>query len=206
MTHLITKDYLTYFKAGKDARNWYREAHKDILVSAKILDVHPSYLAGVCAAISPRCTVRKSCEAAVHLILTGEYLSSVPVSVRKHVQKFLVLGQVAGPKTGEFYRNLVGDEYAVCIDSHMLTAAGFPRNGTATTMGACAQAVRDVAKNRSTPASAQACIWVGYLRGQTDKALSAEPFPILEVTEAMVYETRDDTVQDQMHLDYASVC
>lgn len=177
----IEAAYLTYYRAGVDSLGWYHTAHRDIIIAARMLGVRPEYLAGLCAAFSPRATVKASCKAAVHYIKTGGFLGNVPQSVRTHVLKFIQMGQVAGPKTGAFYRNLVGDLQAICIDSHMLAAAGFPRAGTKANMEACKVAVRAVAFHRCSPAEAQAAIWVGYLRSLTAKALSAEEFPILEV-------------------------
>lgn len=178
---IIIEGYLAHYKQGIDMLGWYHTAHRDIIIAARMLRVRPEYLAGLCAAFSPRATVLASCKAAVHYIRTGRFLNSVPKSVRTHVLKFVELGQVAGPKTGDFYRNLVGDLMAICIDSHMLRAAGFSATGTKDTMEACKVAVRAVAFHRCPPACAQAAIWVGYLRSLTDKALSAAEFPILEV-------------------------
>jgi len=177
----IVDTYLAYYRGGVDMVHWYTEAHRDIILASKHLGVRPEYLAGLLAAFSPRATVKASCKMAVHYARTGQFLSNVPKPVRTHVLKFIELGQVAGPKTGDFYRCLVGDTQAVCIDSHMLAAAGFPRTGTKVSMQSCKDAVREVAYHRCPPAGAQAAIWCGYLRTLTDKALSAEELPILEV-------------------------
>lgn len=177
--------YLDYYKAGVDMKDWYTQAHHDILVACRHLEqkghpTHPSYLGGLLAACSPRVSVKRSCKWALWLAMDpNTFPDDMPVSVRTHVQKFITLGLVTGPKTGPFHRNLLGDPYCITIDSHMLAAAGLPKTGTKASMAQCQDMVRDVAKHRCTPAEAQAAIWCGWFRA----SLRREPkyMPLLEV-------------------------
>jgi hypothetical protein len=181
----IKSKYLTYYKAGVDMKDWYTVAHGDILIACRHLEqgghpTHPSYLAGLLAACSPRVSVKRSCVWALQLAKDcNDWPHDMPVSVRTHALKFIELGLVTGPKTGPFHRNLLGDPNCVTIDSHMLAAGGFSRSGTVKSMTACQEGVRDVAKHRCTPAEAQAAIWCGWFR----ESLGREPkyMPLLEV-------------------------
>lgn len=167
---MIEEAYLAYFKAGVDMKDWYQQAHQDILVACRHLTqlgypTHPSYLAGLLAACSPRVSVKRSCIWALQLARDSEdWPNDMPISVRTHVLKFIELGLVTGPKTGPFHRNLLGDPYCITIDSHMLAAAGLPKSGTKANMTRCQDAVRSTARYRCSPAEAQAAIWCGYLR------------------------------------------
>ena len=181
----INDKYLHLYKSGVDMKDWYTQAHQDIVVACRHLDqsgypTHPSYLGGLLAACSPRVSVKRSCVWALQLARdSGDYPDDMPRSVRAHVLKFIELGLVTGPKTGPFHRNLLGDPHCVTIDSHMLAAGGFDRRGTKGSMKACQDAVRSVAKHRATPAEVQAGIWCGWFREE----LGREPkyMPLLEV-------------------------
>lgn len=182
---MINEAYLAYYKAGVDMKDWYTTAHQDIIVACRHLEqrlvmVHPSYLAGLLAACSPRVSVKRSCKWALQLAEDrDDWPHDMPVSVRTHVLKFLELGLVSGPKTGPFHRNLLGDPNCVTIDSHMYKAAGLSARGRKVDRDLCISAVRGVARHRCTPAEAQAAIWCGWFR----EGLGREPhyMPLLEV-------------------------
>lgn len=174
----IIERYLEYFKLGIEMKDWYTVAHQDILVASRQVNRHPSYLAGLLAAFSPRVSVRRSCVWALHHAYHGMFMDDVPTSVRIHVRKFVELGLVSGPKTGPFHRALLGARDAIVIDTHMFAAAGFSRRGNKQQMFECQDAVRTVAKHRCSPAEAQAAIWCGFL-----PTINRQPgyMPLLEV-------------------------
>ncbi len=173
-----TEKYLHYFKVGIDMKDWYKVAHQDILIASKQLGTHPSYLAGLLAAFSPRVSVKRSCKWATNFAMGYGFMYDVPISVRTHVDKFVELGLVSGPKTGPFHRALLGDRDAIVIDTHMFKAAVFDTRGNKDYMEQCKNAIRNVSKHRCSPAEAQAAVWCGYLMEQ---GRTVSYMPLLEV-------------------------
>lgn len=163
--------YLAHYRAGLDMSDWYDQAHADIMTACTLLHVHdniiirPETLAGYLAAFSPRTSVRRSCIWALHRVRNpSEFLQDCPRTVRACVLHFESTGRVRGPKVGPFHRALLGDPDAVTIDTHMARAANYTEKFTVPQFRDMDEAVRAVARNRTSPARAQAAIWVGWFR------------------------------------------
>lgn len=162
--------YLALYRLGLDMADWYDQAHADIMAACALLHtgdnilIRPETLAGYLAAFSPRTSVRRSCTWSLHRVRNpSDFLQDCPRTIRACVLHFESTGRVRGPKVGPFHRALLGDPDAVVLDTHMARAAGYSEKFTVPQFRDMEDAVRSVARNRTTPARAQAAIWCGHL-------------------------------------------
>jgi hypothetical protein len=166
----LHKRYLALYRDGQDMADWYDVASSDIVTTCRTLldhrsaPVRPETLAGYLAAFSPRTSVKRSVIWSLAYVRDGTFTHDCPRTVRACALHFEHTGRVRGPKVGPFHRALLGDPDAVVIDTHMLSAAGYPPSASVSQFASCIAAVRSVARNRTTPARAQAAIWCGHLR------------------------------------------
>lgn len=177
--------YLTHYRAGLDMSDWYDQAHADIMAASSLLYdkegivIRPETLAGYLAAFSPRTSVRRSCTWALHRVRNpSDFLQDCPRTVRACVLHFESTGRVRGPKVGPFHRALLGDPDAVVLDTWMARAAGYSPKFTQAQFRDMDEAVRAVARNRTSPARAQAAIWCGMIRSVNR---NARHLPLLDV-------------------------
>lgn len=149
-----------------NAVHWYYTARADCQVIADEHDIPLAVACGVVAAWSPRMRWHLNLHVADQH-LKGKTRLGMPASA-KRADRVLVHGIEAlntptGQKTHNFAWNLLGDTYAVTIDTWMLTAAGLETDRVSSRLmyEELSRAVRRLAKRHGMqPAEMQALIWI----------------------------------------------
>lgn len=157
----------TYADHGADLRDWYAQARTVIgrLCSRESWD----YDRFVCilAVTSPRVSVLRNYRFAEHYMRTGSFLPDMMRTIRASVKHYEATGDIRGPKTGAFARNLLGDETALVLDIWMARALNVAQKAVnrKDNMRAAYRLVGAIAADRGwTIAETQAAIWCGVCR------------------------------------------
>lgn len=156
-----------YATIGANLRDWYAQARQEIgrLCSREGWD----YDRFVCilAVTSPRVSVLRNYKFADHYMRTGHFLPDMMRTIRASVKHYEATGEIRGPKTGAFARNLLGDETALVLDIWMARALGVEQKvvNRRDNMRAAYRLVGTIAAERGwTIAETQAAIWCGVCR------------------------------------------
>lgn len=153
--------------AGADLRDWYAQARTEIgrLCQREGWD----YERFVCilAVTSPRVSVLRNYKFAEHYMRTGYFLRDMMRTLRASVEHYEATGEIRGPKTGAFARNLLGDETALVLDVWMARALNVEQrvvNRKDNTRAAYRLVGAIAAERGWTIAETQAAIWCGVCR------------------------------------------
>lgn len=141
---------------------WYTKAEQQL---RKTYD--PPRVAALLALFSPRVSVKRSVNFTKYYIDTGTYRHDVVRSVRSAVDHWELTGSIRGPKTGAFYKALMGDTQAIVLDVWMSKLFGVDQKifGTKTGYQLYSDKIKVIAEQHElSPRDTQACLWVGYLR------------------------------------------
>lgn len=156
-----------YADIGASLKDWYAEARTEIgrLCSREGWD----YDRFVCilAVTSPRVSVLRNFKFADHYMRTGFFLPDMMRTIRASVRHYEATGEIRGPKTGAFARNLLGDETALVLDIWMACALGVEQKvvNRKDNMRAAYRLVGTIAAERGwTIAQTQAAIWCGVCK------------------------------------------
>lgn len=156
-----------YADRGANMRNWYAEARQEIgrLCSREGWD----YERFVCilAVTSPRVSVLRNYKFTEHYMRTGYMLPDMMRTIRASVRHYEATGEIRGPKTSAFARNLLGDETALVLDVWMARALDVePRVvNRKDNLKAAYRRVGSIAATRGwTIAQTQAAIWCGVCK------------------------------------------
>lgn len=175
--------------AGSDMRDWYVWANEEIGVASGRLGITPDRFAQLLALFSPRVSVLRSIKWALHYVAENDYLHDCPVSVKQAVTHWEGTGKIRGVKTYPFYRALMGDRYAIVLDTHMGNAMGCDskRFEVKTVHRACSDRLWAVANLLDwRPAETQAAIWAGHLRSIDQAVPRLSILPIMAEEEIPV--------------------
>lgn len=156
-----------YADRGANLRDWCAQARTEIgrLCSREAWD----YDRFVCilAVTSPRVSVLRNYKFAEHYMRTGYFLPDMMRTIRASVKHYEATGDIRGPKTGAFARNLLGDETALVLDIWMARALNVEQKvvNRKDNMRAAYRLVGAIAADRGwTIAETQAAIWCGVCR------------------------------------------
>jgi hypothetical protein len=155
-----------YEEAGHDeAAGWYRESKRYAHALRREHGGGLGRAAGIISALSPQVQWSVNKRLAAQVMEHGwpqEGCLSLSAN-RAHAiwQGDRPLSVLGGPKTRAFYRAIMGDEYAVVLDTWMATALGWPHNSFSERQyERCAMALREAAEVTSLPpATFQAIVW-----------------------------------------------
>lgn len=153
-----------YAQMGRKHVDWYADARRCIgkLCHENGWDV--DRFVCILAVTSPRVSVMRNYRLAEHYMRTGYYLPDMMKTIRASVEHYEATGEIRGPKTSAFARNLLGDETALVLDVWMARALGVEQR-IVTRKDNMAAAYRRVgtiaAENGWTIAQTQAAIWCG---------------------------------------------
>jgi hypothetical protein len=105
---------------------WYSDARAVVQGLADIHAIPASRVAGMIAALSPRCVWRTSVRQAITMLEGGTLKGNVLPLNKQRAQAIHAGGEplsiLHGPKTRAFYRALMGDDRACVVDTWMLRA------------------------------------------------------------------------------------
>lgn len=177
----------------KAGGRWYPNGKRSVEVLADRFNLEPRRCAGVVAALSPSCAWGKNLEYAKHFI--SGFVAGVDVLAQSFKagtyglkNKTTALGFLTtkpideefpklGPKTGQFYCNLLGDLSSATVDGHMYammvaddeapTHEIYAKHGRLTQgrYNVLAKALTSVAyDNGMAPATFQAIVWITWRR------------------------------------------
>lgn len=156
-----------YADIGAPLCNWYAEARTEIgrLCSREGWD----YDRFVCilAVTSPRVSVLRNYKFADHYMRTGYFLPDMMRTIRASVKHYEATGEIRGPKTSAFARNLLGDETALVLDIWMARALNIEQKvvNRKDNMAAAYRVIGTIAGARGwTIAETQAAIWCGVCK------------------------------------------
>jgi hypothetical protein len=174
-------DYLNAARgtdAWHEGKAWYAEANAFCKGCAGRHTVAVERVAGIVAALSPRCTWdanKRWAEELIRCAVNG--LPCPPVGLGDARVKAWAIAHGTDPdvalrglKVRAFYRNLIGDLEAVTIDGWMLKALGLTQGAVRTPArhAIVVRAVTDAAERFNiAPAEAQAIVWV-HVRGRAE--------------------------------------
>ncbi len=129
--------------------------------------VTPTTVAGITAALSPRLPWAKNLDA-VEDVYAGRQPKTLGASARA-ARRILngtpPLDVLTGPKVANFYRGLIGDTQAVCLDVHMFRLAGVEQTSDVRLYSGVAASLRRAARGVGVPPrDFQAGLWC-HVRG-----------------------------------------
>lgn len=158
-----------YADIGAPLKDWYAEARTEIgrLCSREGWD----YDRFVCilAVTSPRVSVLRNFKFADHYMRTGFFMPDMLRTIRASVKHYEATGEIRGPKTGAFARNLLGDETALVLDIWMARALGVEQKpvNRKDNMRTAYRMIGTIAADRGwTIAETQAAIWCGICKSR----------------------------------------
>jgi hypothetical protein len=148
---------------------WYSNSRRVARRLARENGVTLSVAAGVIAALSPRVQWAVNVRMAEALLSKGETagLGNSLEAARRIIDGEKPTSVLKGPKTNAFYRAIMGDEDSVVLDSWMLYAAGWHKDGCTpkeyTTLAECLR--RAAERHSVSPREFQAIVWT-HVRGR----------------------------------------
>lgn len=151
---------------------WYTDARREARRMARAYGVTTAAACGVIAALSPQVQWVRNLTMAREILRDGVTTGQTSANLTKAyriadgARPLTVLG---GPKVRAFYRALMGDESAAVIDTWMMVAAQWHRDGaTALQYLEIARALTDAAAFAGIAvAPFQAVVWT-HVRGSAD--------------------------------------
>lgn len=120
------------------------------------------YIADLLAVFSPRVTVYRSAKWTLHWVATGTFMPDVTRGTRSAVAHYEATGEIRGPKTSAFARNLRGDYEPVVLDTWMAKLMGVDQRHFARrpVYRQASSRVRSAARKCGVPpAEMQAALW-----------------------------------------------
>lgn len=159
------------YQGPADGASWYVDARREARRLARTYNVGLGAACGVIAALSPRVQWSQNLKLAEEVLATGTVKAGAmrdnllkAQRIADGEQPLRVLG---GPKVRAFYRALTGDADAAVIDTWMLTAVAWPREGvTQGQYNRIEHALREAARITRLPVSElQAIVWT-QVRGR----------------------------------------
>ena len=152
---------------GVEASGWYDDAHNDIQGFAKYTQQCATMVADVVAILSPRVQVSRNCKLALEWLETGKASGAMGQRLDA-LELYVQNGVVSGPKVSCFAENLKGNFDEITVDVWIAKAFGVAFDTiTDTQREAIKEVIRELAAYHGmTPASVQACIWVGKRKAE----------------------------------------
>lgn len=156
-----------YADRGASLRDWYAEARASIVDLCLREGWDYDRFVCILAVTSPRVSVLRNYKFAEHYMRTGYFLPDMMRAIRASVKHYEATGEIRGPKTGAFARNLLGDETALVLDVWMARALNVEQKvvNRKDNMRTAYRLVGTVAADRGwTIAQTQAAIWCGICK------------------------------------------
>lgn len=159
------------YQGPADGASWYVDARREARRMARTYGVGLGAACGVIAALSPRVQWSQNLKLAEEVLRTGTVESGAMRDNLLKAQRIAdgerPLAVLGGPKVRAFYRALMGDANAAVIDTWMLVAVNWPREGlSARQYERVEAALRDAARITNLPVSEfQAIVWT-QVRGR----------------------------------------
>lgn len=157
------KKLLALAEVGALGKDWYLQAHEEVVLVSQALGQPVERVAGVVSVLSPRLRVEENCRLAIEYLTEGGVTSrGILPSVDVALKHFETKRNIRGFKTKAFAKNLAGDYTAVVLDTHMATAFGCEQRVFTTKSGyskARDRVERVARKMNWSPAAAQAAVW-----------------------------------------------
>ena len=164
-----------YAKAGLSNRFWYEESHASASAFCQDHDIPVSEFLAVVAILSPRVQVSRNVSLAKQYVLSGDTSGIMSQRVRA-LEVWKSTGIISGAKVNAFYKSLMLDDHAVCIDSHMSRLFGYDgrlMEKTKHWVGRREKAQRVVGRLARQwgvkPRQMQAMLWCGYLKSEASR-------------------------------------
>jgi hypothetical protein len=159
-----------YESSEGDGLTWYRESKRYARELSRTYGGGVGRAAGIIAALSPQVQWSVNKRLAEQVMRTGSTEEGcIEANAMKAYRIWMgerPLRVLGGPKVRAFYRAMMGDEDAAVIDTWMLQAVQWPRQGcSAKQYDRVAAALREAAARVEVPtASFQAVVWT-HVRG-----------------------------------------
>lgn len=157
-----------------DARNWYDTARAQVYAASGVLNQSPARVAEVLALFSPRVRVDRNIKLAIAYLKTDAIPSGTVRNVAAQVRHWEATGIIRGRKCAAFSRAIMGDPWAVVLDTWMGVVLGVDpkRFEVRAVWDACESRVYETSDRLGwTPASTQAALWASAFRA------TATPMP-----------------------------
>ena len=165
-------------RLGYDGRNWYNDARREIEYVSRAEGWNSSYFAGILAATSPRCVVRRNIRLGLEWMHTRKLPKGTMKSIVTAATNFDATGKVSGPKVSAFYENLTGNDDCITWDTHMFMAFVGRQSMRVKELARAESILREVAVELDlTPAQCQAAIWAGW---RCLEGWNRSDFPVIE--------------------------
>lgn len=153
--------------SGTNMRDWYAQARTEIgrLCTREGWDY--DRFVNILAVTSPRVSVLRNYKFTDHYMRTGFFYGDMMKTIRASVRHYEATGEIRGPKTSAFARNLLGDETALVLDVWMARALGVDQAVVTRkdNLRAAYRLIGTIAGDRGwTIAETQAAIWCGVCK------------------------------------------
>ena len=164
---------LRLIRAGMDGADWYRTARPLVAAMAYAAGASERDTAYALSAFSPRVSVRRSVSLAWSALTLGPApAGSLPCATIAW-RHYLATGDLRGPKTRAFARNLLGNEESITVDVWVLRGLGHPVPTGPRMYHQSAGVVRMLADLlEMAPARCQAALWAGTMRAYNRRPVS----------------------------------
>lgn len=167
-----------FFLIGYASRYWYDDAIDQIGKVCRAEKWDCSHFAGIIAATSPRCSVRRNIRLSLHYMRN----KSLPVGTMRMivnaVDKWETSRKISGPKVSAFYANLTGDYDCITWDTHMFQCFAGKSSFRKSELSRAESIIRSISKKYNLMlAQTQAAIWSGW---RMSEGLNPSPFSVFE--------------------------
>jgi len=166
---LLTKLH-EYVIAGFDNRFWYEASNQNASAFCRQHDIPIADFLAILAILSPRVQVSHSIRLAKQYVLENDTRGIMQQRVRA-LDVWRTTGKISGVKINAFYKSLMLDDEAVCVDIHMSRLFGYDGDLMRTTKywtsrrEKAQRVVRKLARHWGVkPRQMQAILWCGYLK------------------------------------------